>query len=86
VVDDEWVVGARESYDTVAGNYVEWVGDLVRAKTEGYGGLPMRVDVYRRPPERVAGWLREAGFGVEAQLVIDPGAEVPGAVVFARRR
>lgn len=62
------------------------VGDRWRYKTEGYGGHPMRVRVYRRPPERVSGWLRDAGFTVEAELLLDPDADVPGAVLFARRR
>jgi SAM-dependent methyltransferase len=61
------------------------VGDVSRLKTEGYGGHPMKVYVHRRTPERVAAWLREAGFTVEAQLLLDPGEPVPGAVLFARR-
>jgi ubiquinone/menaquinone biosynthesis C-methylase UbiE len=59
------------------------VGDESRLKTEGYGGHPMNVQVYRRQPGQVAGWLRDAGFTVEAQLLLDPG-ERPGALVFAR--
>jgi SAM-dependent methyltransferase len=61
------------------------VGDGARLKTEGYGGHPMNVYVHRRRPERVANWLREAGFTVEAEFLIDPDAHVPGAVLFARR-
>ncbi|KQR17417.1 class I SAM-dependent methyltransferase [Cellulomonas sp. Leaf334] len=61
------------------------LGDRRNHKTEGYGGLPMRVDVHHRPVERVAGWLRDAGFVVEAHLLIDPDADVPGGVVLARR-
>jgi hypothetical protein len=56
-------------------------GDGSRLKTEGYGGLPMRVHVHRRPPERVAAWLRDAGFTVEAQMVF--GVDSPGAILFA---
>jgi ubiquinone/menaquinone biosynthesis C-methylase UbiE len=59
------------------------VGDESRLKTEGYGGHPMKVHVHRRRPDRVAGWLRDAGFTVEAQLLLDPG-DRPGALVFAR--
>ncbi|MFF0390595.1 class I SAM-dependent DNA methyltransferase [Kitasatospora sp. NPDC004615] len=61
------------------------VGTGSRLKTQGYGGHPMRVHVHRRSPDRVAAWLREAGFTVEAQLLTDPDAEVPGAILFARR-
>ncbi|AQZ61427.1 methyltransferase [[Actinomadura] parvosata subsp. kistnae] len=61
------------------------VGDESPLKTQGYGGHPMRVHVHRRPPERVAAWLREAGFTVEAELLLDPGERVPQAVLFARK-
>jgi SAM-dependent methyltransferase len=60
-------------------------GDGSRLKTQGYGGHPMKVYVHRRQPGQVATWLSEAGFTVEAQLVMDPCASVPGAVLFARR-
>jgi ubiquinone/menaquinone biosynthesis C-methylase UbiE len=59
------------------------VGDESRLKTEGYGGHPMKVHVHRRRPERVATWLREAGFTVEAQLLLGTH-DRPGALVFAR--
>lgn len=62
------------------------VGDESRLKTQGYGGHPMNVYVHRRRPDQVAAWLRDAGFTVEAQMLIDPGESVPGAVLFARRR
>jgi SAM-dependent methyltransferase len=62
------------------------VGDESRLKTHGYGGHPMKVHVHRRPPARVAGWLRDAGFTVEAQMLLDPDESVPGGVLFARRR
>ncbi|GAA0210570.1 class I SAM-dependent methyltransferase [Saccharothrix mutabilis subsp. mutabilis] len=61
------------------------VGDVSRLKTEGYGGHPMRVHVHRRRPEKVAGWLREAGFAVDAQWLMQPDTEVPQAILFARR-
>ncbi|MFJ5924900.1 class I SAM-dependent DNA methyltransferase [Kitasatospora sp. NPDC092948] len=61
------------------------VGTGARLKTQGYGGHPMRVHVHRRRPEQVAAWLRDAGFTVEAHLLTDPDADVPGALLFARR-
>jgi ubiquinone/menaquinone biosynthesis C-methylase UbiE len=62
-----------------------FTGDETRPKTEGYGGHPMKINVYHRPPERVAGWLRDAGFAVEAQMVIEPPAErFTGAMIIAR--
>jgi ubiquinone/menaquinone biosynthesis C-methylase UbiE len=61
------------------------VGDESRLKTQGYGGHPMKVHVHLRQPDRVAGWLREAGFTVEAQLLLNPDEKVPGAILFARR-
>ncbi|MEV8444206.1 class I SAM-dependent methyltransferase [Actinosynnema sp. NPDC051121] len=60
------------------------VGDRDHLKTEGYGGHPMSLHVHRRPVERVAGWLRDAGFAVEAQVLIDPDEEVPGGMLLAR--
>lgn len=48
-------------------------GDGSRLKTSGYGGHPMNVQVYRRPPARVAAWLSDAGFTVEAELLFGAG-------------
>jgi len=61
------------------------VGDVSRLKTEGYGGHPMRVHVHRRRPERVVAWLREAGFEVEAQLLLGLDEGASQVVLFARR-
>jgi ubiquinone/menaquinone biosynthesis C-methylase UbiE len=62
------------------------VGAVARAKTEGYGGLPMKVHVHRRSPAQTARWLREAGFEVTGEWVDELGSAVPQAVVYARRR
>ena len=63
------------------------VGDESRLKTSGYGGHPMRLYVHRRPPERVAGWLADAGFVVDTRVVRAPeGFEtVPQAYLLARK-
>ncbi|GAB2963539.1 class I SAM-dependent methyltransferase [Saccharothrix stipae] len=61
------------------------VGDRDHLKTEGYGGHPMSLHVHRRPVERVATWLRAAGFTVEAQVLLEPDADVPGGVLLCRR-
>jgi SAM-dependent methyltransferase len=61
-------------------------GDGSRLKTQGYGGPPMKVYVHRRQPDQVAAWLRDAGFTIEAQMLLDPDDSVPGAVLFARRQ
>lgn len=45
----------------------------------------MKVWVHRRQPGQVAAWLRDAGFTIEAQMLIGPDESVPGAVIFARR-
>jgi ubiquinone/menaquinone biosynthesis C-methylase UbiE len=70
----------REGGALVAGFHV---GAGARLKSEGYGGHPMKVYVHRRQPAQVAALLREAGFTVEAQLLLSPEAEVPGVVLFA---
>jgi SAM-dependent methyltransferase len=62
------------------------VGNESRLKTQGYGGHPMKVHVHRRQPDQVAAWLRDAGFTIEAQLLLNPDDSVPGAVIFARRQ
>jgi len=61
------------------------VGDSSGLKTAGYGGHPMKVHVHRRQPDKVASWLRDAGFEVDAQWLLDPDARVPQAILFARR-
>lgn len=60
------------------------VGDETRHTSEGYTGRPIDVESYHRPPSTVAGWLRDAGFTIEAELVLRPDEDVPGAVIFAR--
>ena len=60
------------------------VGDETRHTSEGYTGRPINVDIYYRRPSTVAGWLRDARFSVEAELVIGPDKDFSGAVIFAR--
>jgi len=62
------------------------VGDESKLKTQGYGGHPMQVYVHRRRPAQVSAWLREAGFTVETEMLLDPEGSSPGAILFARRR
>ncbi|MGH3380015.1 MAG: class I SAM-dependent DNA methyltransferase [Actinoallomurus sp.] len=59
-------------------------GDRSTLKTQGYGGHPMKVYVHRRGPDQLTAWLRDAGFTVEAQLLLDLDKSAPGAVLFAR--
>ena len=59
------------------------VGDGVEHTAEGYTGRPVAIDTYRRHPAEVEGWLRDAGFAIEATLVMRPDGDRPGAVVFA---
>ncbi len=61
------------------------VGDGTRHSSEGYTGRPVSVDSHRRRPDRVAGWLRDSGFEIDAELVLSPDEEVPGALLFAHR-
>lgn len=61
------------------------VGEGSRLKSEGYGGLPMKVFVHRRRPEGMEDFLRAAGFAVEAHLLTGLDDERQGAIVFARR-
>jgi SAM-dependent methyltransferase len=61
------------------------VGDGANLKTEGYGGHPMKVYVYKRPVERLAGWLRQAGFRIEVSMHDGPDERVSGGTLIARR-
>jgi SAM-dependent methyltransferase len=60
------------------------VGDEKRHTSEGYSGRSISVDSHRRRPDQVARWLREAEFTIEAELVLRPDEETPGAIIFAR--
>lgn len=59
-------------------------GNESRVKTEGYGGHRMNVRVHLRTPARMAAWLRDAGFCVEAGVSLDPDGRLPGGLLFAR--
>jgi SAM-dependent methyltransferase len=60
------------------------VGDETRHTSEGYTGRPINVDSHHRRPSKVRDWLDGAGFTTEAELVIGPDEDVPGAVIIAR--
>ena len=62
------------------------VGDETQHSSTGYSGRPIDVDSHRRQPRTIANWLRDAGFELEAELLIRPDDDVPGAVTFARSR
>jgi SAM-dependent methyltransferase len=61
------------------------VGGETQRSTTGYTGRAIGVDTHRRTPEQTSRWLREAGFDIEAELLMRPDDEVPGAIVFARK-
>lgn len=60
------------------------VGDGTRRTSVGYSGRSIGIDSHRRRPDQVAGWLREAGFTIEAELLMRPDEDVPGAIIIAR--
>jgi SAM-dependent methyltransferase len=60
------------------------VGDETRHRSEGYTGRPVNMESHRRRPGTIKDWLRDAGFTIEAELIIGPDADAPGAVIFAR--
>ena len=62
------------------------VGDASEHTSVGYSGRPIDVDSFRRRPGTIEGWLRDAGFTIDAELIIEPDRDVPGAVVFASNR
>ena len=60
------------------------VGDDTEHTSEGYTGRAINVDSHHRRPSQVTDWLRDAAFTIEAELVMRPDDDVPGAVVIAR--
>jgi SAM-dependent methyltransferase len=60
------------------------VGDETQHTSEGYTGRRINVDSHHRQPSKIAGWLRDAGFTIEAELVMRPDEDVPGGIIFAR--
>src|SRR5689334_1771616 len=60
------------------------VGQETRHTDQGYSGRSINVDTFLRRPDDVARWLREAGFAIEADLVMRPDEDVPGAIIIAR--
>ncbi|WP_285576960.1 hypothetical protein [Actinoallomurus iriomotensis] len=46
----------------------------------------MKVNVRRRPADRMTSWLDGAGFVVESQLLLALDTALPGAILVARRR
>lgn len=77
---DDWI--ADTGAPLLAGFHA---GEGTYLKTSGYGGHPMKIHVHRRTPEEVAGGLREAGFVVDAHLLLDVDSDRPGAIVIAHR-
>ena len=61
------------------------VGDSTYVKTEGYGGLPMRVLFARRSAETYAHLLRRAGLVVDATIVLGPDHPASGAIWLAHK-
>ncbi|KRF36251.1 hypothetical protein [Nocardioides sp. Soil805] len=61
------------------------MGDSAYVKTEGYGGLSMRVLFARRSPGSYAALLRDAGPAVDATISLGPGHPASGAVWLAHK-
>lgn len=89
VPDDDLAIAIRElARVTARGGFLMLgghVGDSSHIKTEGYGGVPMRVLFARRSPETYADLLREAGLTVDATIELGPEHPASGAVWLAHR-
>lgn len=59
------------------------VGDTGEHTDIGYTGRVIDLDSYRRRPEDVCERLRSAGFAIDAEVVLHPDEEVPGALIHA---
>jgi SAM-dependent methyltransferase len=63
------------------------IGDEYRVRTEAHGH-EVNIGYSLRPPERIAGWLRDAGFALLATLTREPDADwekAPRAYLLARK-
>lgn len=61
------------------------VGESSYVKTEGYGGLPMKVLFARRTNDDYAQLLRDAGLLVDAMVALDPDTPRPTGILVARK-
>ncbi|WP_353357723.1 class I SAM-dependent methyltransferase [Intrasporangium sp. DVR] len=81
VPDDDLAVAVRElARVTAPGGLLMLgghIGDSSYIKTEGYGGLTMRVLFARRSPQTYAHLLREAGLIVDATIELGPDHPPP---------
>ena len=69
-----------------AGGYLLVGGHLgasTHTKTEGYGGLPMNVQMVKRPLDTVAGIIEAHGFVIDLQATLDPASNAPAFVLLA---
>lgn len=62
------------------------VGEGTHHTSVGYTGRAIDVDSFRRTPDQMTRWLRVEGFTIEAEVLLNPDEDVPGAIVFARSR
>ncbi|MGG5259434.1 class I SAM-dependent methyltransferase [Phycicoccus avicenniae] len=81
-VFDEFLRVLRPGAPVLVGFHV---GDATERTTEGHSGRTIGVDTHRRTPEKVSTWLRDSGFHIDAELVLRPDDDVPGAILFGRR-
>jgi SAM-dependent methyltransferase len=49
-------------------------------------GRSGRAETHHRRPDQIARWLREAEFSIEAELLMRPDEDVPGAIIIARNQ
>ncbi|QMU79689.1 class I SAM-dependent methyltransferase [Streptacidiphilus sp. PB12-B1b] len=63
------------------------VGDERRRKEEGYGGLPMSLDLHLLPPDRITELATGAGLSTQARLIrkpVVPGRAPQAALLFRK--
>lgn len=62
------------------------VGDGDLARTEAYGGVPVRWTTYRWQPEQLVALVEQAGLRPTAELRLPPDGEIGPTVVLVARR
>ncbi|GAA1448948.1 class I SAM-dependent methyltransferase [Leifsonia poae] len=61
------------------------LGASTHTKTEGYGGLPMNVNMVKRSLDTFAELLEARGFVIDLQATLDPASTAPGLILLAHK-
>jgi hypothetical protein len=62
------------------------VGDEDVARTQAYGGIPVRWTTHQWQPEQLVSFIEQAGWELVVELRLPPWGQIgPGVILVARR-